>query len=101
MRRSGMKYERTEYEALYAEVEKQGGALTPDRCTPQDIIYTVPPYAKANRVNEATTGCGFCSIFVSEYDGEKKKPGFVRACAVCDSMGAWPRFEKAVQAANE
>ena len=96
-----MNYSPDEFEALHTEVEAQGGVLSPDICMPTDQTYTNPPYVKENHTEKKVTcGCGNLSIFVNSYVGENKKEGLIRACAVCDSVGAWPRFEEVVQAAG-
>lgn len=95
-----MKYDPDEFNALFGAVEQQGGALLPDACTPQDVTYTKPQYAVASVYEAGTCGCRNKSMFVSPYDKgpETTSPGagFVTACAVCDAMGAWPRYAPAL-----
>lgn len=107
-----MDYGPEAFAALWDEVEHQSGALLPDACLPQDADYTDPPYIKNTGVQKGITcGCGNDSRFVSLYEVEpgtkkemasarKRGSGYVTACAVCDSMGAWPRYEEAVYAAD-
>lgn len=93
-----MDYSADAFNMLYTEIERQGGALLPDSCLPLDIEFTVPPYTKAQKLKgkdgEGTCGCGNQTRFVHTYDPgpEAAKPGFVTACAVCDSAGGWPRY---------
>jgi hypothetical protein len=99
-----MNYSPEALDALMQEVESQGGALLPDRCEKQDITYEAPPYNAASTQRRATCGCGNETIVVSIYDaGDGKVPsgaGFARVCAVCDDVGAWPRYCDAVYNAD-
>lgn len=99
-----MEYSVEAFEALQTEVESQGGALLPDTCMPQDVEFTVPPYAAASVQLEVTCGCGYDAQMVTVYDPKLKKrqggSGFVNACAVCDAMGHWPRYSEAVYEAD-
>lgn len=99
------------YNALVQEIENQSGAMLPDACLPQDAVYEDPPYTHPKgRIKKATCGCGNDNTrFVNVYDTpdndygksmRRRGGGFVTACAVCDNMGAWPRFEDAVYAAD-
>lgn len=100
-----MEYNPDEFVALSAEVERQGGALLPDKCLGQLLTYVIQE--RENKVY--TCQCRNNTMFISTYEptiaSEKKGSldrggGFVRACAVCDSMGKWPRYEKAVEEGN-
>lgn len=87
-----MNYSPDAFEALQAEIEGRGGALLPELCTPQDFKASVPPYKRKGFAAEATCGCKNESMFVMPYDTEDNKAKFMRACAVCDSIGAWPEY---------
>lgn len=96
-----MDYEIDEFNALVSEIERQGGALLPDKCEGQIIEYKLDK--KVDKVK--TCECGNSTVTVSTYDATpyavKKKAlerggGFIKACAVCDSIGLWPRYIKAV-----
>lgn len=95
-----MDYPPDAFDALVAEVEQQGGALLPEEHLSLDVRYTVPPYARASIQRKATCGCRHQALLVSTYspDPEIRQggSGFVTACAVCDSVGAWPRYCDAV-----
>lgn len=102
-----MEYGPNEWTGLVAEVERQGGALLPDECRSELI-----PELSVHHNKAETCGCDNQSKLVSIYepcdfkkttgggptanDQIKRGSGFVTACAVCDDMGAWPRYEKAV-----
>lgn len=87
-----MNYSPDAFEALQEEIEGRGGALLPELCTPQDFKATVPPYKRKGFAAEATCGCKNESMFVMPYIREGGQQGFMRACAVCDSVGAWPDY---------
>lgn len=95
-----MDYSFEQFAALAAEVESQGGGHLTDECAPSVIQYAKPPGDKYDEVNSCH--CGNESIFVTVYDPgsedqRKLGSGFARACAVCDSMGAWPRYAAAME----
>jgi hypothetical protein len=96
-----MNYSPEEFEALHAEIERQGGALLPDLCEQQTIVYEKPLYKRNKTEKRATCGCGNLTMFVSEYPFSKNKSHFVTSCAVCDSMGDWPRYREVVVNAPE
>lgn len=92
-----------ELQALITEVERQSGAMLPDRCTGQVLSYQLA--GKESKVTSCE--CRNKTMFVSVYDPTtfaKKKGahdnggGFIRSCALCDSMGSWPRYREAVEA---
>lgn len=89
-----MRYGPNEWVALQAEVESQGGAVLPDACKPDLIKELSVGHNKAH-----TCGCGHNARVVSVYECEKEQRerggGFVTACAVCDDIGAWPRYQEA------
>lgn len=96
-----MEYSADEFSALCGEVERQSGALLPEECKGELITYKIG--GSASKVY--TCQCNNKSMFVSVYEptkfAEKKGAldnggGFVRACAVCDSMGSWPRYKEAI-----
>ena len=99
-----MRYSMEALTALEQEVESQGGAVLPDECRPQDIEYKKKDgYEKTKTVRNATCGCMNETRMVSVYDpGEETQggSGFCTSCAVCDSMGNWPRFAGAVHEAD-
>lgn len=86
-------YSPDEFNALVAEVERQGGAHLPDLCIGTEIRYKVgrnPP------TKVKTCHCGHDTMFVTVYESEGEERtrggGFARVCAVCDDVGLWPRF---------
>jgi hypothetical protein len=94
-----------EINLLVAEVERQGGAILPDRCEGQELRF---PKARGKDFDLATTcGCGNETMAVVTYDpsGSSKKrkqmvergAGFARVCLVCDLGGLWPRFSKVLE----
>jgi hypothetical protein len=87
-----MNYSIDEFNAVAEEVEKQGGALLNEKCVAKDIIYTAPPYVKASTNFLVTCGCSNVSRFAIEYNGDDSKTHLVTACAICDGLGAWPRY---------
>lgn len=100
-----MKYTAGGWEALVEEVENQGGALQPEPHLGERIEYKAPQQEIGGFPPAATCGCGNETRMVSTYDpGDDVKAdngsGFVQACAVCDGMGAWPRYEEAVREAD-
>ena len=92
-----MNYTLDEFQRLCEAVEEQGGALLPEACEPQDIVFTLNDgYIRNKTEKKVTQGCGHESMLVTAYQtepGAKENVNFVRSCAVCDSMGAWPRYE--------
>lgn len=109
-------------DTLIQEVEIQRGALLPDPCTP--IKFKAPKKIGGPLKPAETQACGNDTLLVSVYDpgatvqyeveGEtvvhsvdkkeaqamiKRGHGFITACAVCDNMGAWPRYKDAVDTA--
>lgn len=96
-----MDYEYDQFAALVAEVERQGGALLPEKCEGTTIEYKMDK--KIDKVR--TCECGNETMLISTYEvsgfATKKKAverggGFVRACAVCDNVGEWARYAKAL-----
>lgn len=88
-----MNYSPDGFNALQEALERRGGALLPDICTPQDVRRTKKQGYTKDKTEKATTcGCNNLSMFVIPYKGEPKvnRPHFVTACAVCDAIGAWP-----------
>ena len=90
-----MRYSPSEIEELIEEVERQGGALLPDPCFPHKTAVIGP---KKPKESPTLCGCGNTTRLVSIYgvDDDKIKErggGFVTACAVCDNMGLWPRYQ--------
>lgn len=99
-----MNYSHDEFEALREAVEDQGGVLHDDRCLPRDVEYIDPPYTVPRKYPKLTQGCGHQTVFVTPYTydlGSGEKANFIRACAVCDNIGGWPRFREAVRAASD
>lgn len=95
-----MNYSPDEWDALTAEVERQGGALLPDECKGRYVSF---PVKNSDRMTKAQTcGCGNDSMAVTIYEPHKnanvakkmrsRGAGFARVCLVCDSVGAWPSF---------
>jgi hypothetical protein len=95
-----IRYSAEALEALEHELEHQGGAVLPDPCVPHDIVYKKQEgYEKNKTIRNMTCGCMNETRMVSLYDpGDLQQggSGFITACAVCDSMGLWPRFAKAL-----
>lgn len=96
-----MRYTPDEFQALEDEINSQGGALLPDICTEDDVVFTCPPYKRNKTERRRTCGCGNLSRFVMEYDPGDDKSQFITACAVCDNMGSWPRLAIALSNAPE
>lgn len=100
-----MGYEPDQWVELISAVEGVGGALLPDKCQGKMIPFSIP---KSDQVTKARTcNCKNKSMFVIPYEpaGNKKQKqemrergaGFARVCAVCDSVGAWPKFEHVME----
>lgn len=90
-----MDYRLDAFEGLIKEVEFQGGALLPERCLPESVDYKQE--GRTEVPDTFTCGCGNFSRVVSPYAGEGENGNFITACAVCDNVGAWPRYEEAVK----
>lgn len=96
-----MDYGNDEFDALIEAVENQGGAHLPDICDGDLLTFKVK-----DRVSKVRScSCRNQTIFVTLYEptdeAESKNAaarggGFARTCAVCDDMGTWPRYAKAV-----
>lgn len=104
-----MNYSPDEWTALCSEVERQGGALLPDRCLPRFVSFSVP---NSDRTTKAKTcGCREEAMFVVPYDpADNKKArvemrqrgaGFARVCGVCDAVGAWPIFTHVIDTGDD
>ena len=97
-------YSPDEFNALVAEVDRQGGALLPDLCEGRVLKYAKP--RSKNHDLAQTCHCGNESMAVVTYepsdDEEKDRQmrergaGFARVCLVCDLAGLWPRYQEAV-----
>lgn len=81
-------------DVLIEEVEAQGGAVLAEKCLPEAIEFK-PPQREIE--DSYTCGCGNFTRFASPYETESESGNFVTACAVCDNVGAWPRFEDVVK----
>ncbi len=103
---AGQDYSPDQFGALFTEVEKQGGALLPDYCTGELVTFKSPNGSRTSKVQTChchKEGRQFSTMTVTPYDPadtqreldemKGRGAGFVRACIVCDSVGAWPRFE--------
>lgn len=101
-----MDYLPDEWPLLVSEIERQGGAMLPDFCLGSIAKFSSPNATRVTRVKTChchKDGDTVQTMFVSTYtpsDDEdesqelrERGAGFVRACAVCDSAGQWPRFE--------
>lgn len=97
-------YSPDQFNALVADVDRQGGALLPEPCQGRTLKY---PKARGKGHDKAETcSCGNESMAVITYDLPDSKKlaqamrdrgaGFARVCLVCDYGGLWPRFIKAV-----
>lgn len=98
-----MNYSPDAFTALHQSAERHGGALLDDPCLSEDVERTTKQGYIRNKIDRKTTcGCGHNSRFVLPYEGEEddKRARFVTACAVCDAVGAWPKFCKDVYAAD-
>lgn len=103
-----MEYSPDELDDLISDVESQGGALLPETCEGRFAIYAIPGSDKT--IKAQTCGCGNNTMLVAPYEPaanakDRKKlltrgAGFVRACAVCDDVGSWPRFMNWTQEEN-
>ncbi len=100
-----MNYSLDQFNAIVAEIEGQGGAILPESCEGDALIYKIP--GSDNTVKARTCGCTGNTLMVAPYEPstnpkESKKllgkgAGFIRACIVCDGVGLWPRFVKATE----
>lgn len=97
------------FEALLTEVEQQGGALLPDEHMPEDVKFRKDQgYIHNRTMKNMTCGCGQQAKMAIPYETESEAlqsggglgAGIVPACAVCDSVGHWPRFCEEVYAAD-
>lgn len=97
-----MNYGQSAFEALVESIEGQGGAMLPETCTPEELSFKPP---QKHIPGSFTQGCNNHSMAVVTYDPESDKApsgsGYVRVCAVCDAVGAMPRFEGAVRPADD
>lgn len=90
-----MIYKVATWELLAEEVEHQGGMILPEKCLPEDVEFKPP---QKNIPGSHTCGCNNFTRVVSPYAQEDEDHGgFVTACAVCDNVGAWPRYEEVVK----
>lgn len=86
-----MNYSQEQFFELIAAVEAEGGSLTEDLCGAHS-------YEMVGEKSKPVMlpGCGNTSIFFVPYDlGDKL--GELRLCAVCDDLGATPRFKHAME----
>lgn len=100
-----MKYTRGSWEALAEAIEQQGGMLLPEPCLGGRIDYELPqkeavpddPSTRCACGNETRAVIPYESI---EFDKPQSGTELVSVCAVCDGVGAWPRFEGEVRRAH-
>lgn len=92
-----MDYRIETFNELVKEVEGQGGAILAEKCLPEEVIYEEGRHAVPDSY---TCGCNNFSRLTSPYESEGDKVGFVTACAVCDNVGAWPRYEDVVKSSD-
>lgn len=101
-----MDYSPNEWPLLVSEIERQGGAMLPEFCEGSIATFSSPNASRVTRVRTChchKEGKTVKTMFVSTYtpsDDEDEAQelldrgaGFIRACAVCDNAGSWPRFE--------
>lgn len=82
-----MNYSPEQFFELVEAVEAEGGSLTEDLCVARKYNMTGDEGKPV-----VLEGCGNTSIFRFPYDlGDTL--GEVQLCAVCDDLGATPRFE--------
>ena len=95
-----MDYSPDEFTALRAAIERAGGAILPEKCEGTFAVFPVPNGTRTTRTK--TCHCKNNSMVVLPYepgeddeecaDMRERGAGFVRVCAVCDSVGRWPPF---------
>lgn len=82
-----MNYSPEQFFELIEAIEAEGGVLTEDICSARRYDMT----GKEGKPF-SLRGCNNTSVFLLPYDlGDTL--GEVRLCAVCDDLGATPRFE--------
>lgn len=96
-----MNYSLDGFEAIVAAIEASGGAYTEDYHLSEPVIFTG---CQKQIPDTETCGCSKPALAVLTYDPMLAKPpsgsGFVQVCIVCDSVGAFPRFEADVREAD-
>lgn len=87
-----MNYSKDEFLDLMTQVDDAGGEHLDEMCAARTYKFT------GERLKPATLpGCGNSTLFAVPYEGLDLKGNEmpvqpVRACAVDDDMGRWPRF---------
>lgn len=86
-----MDYSKQEFFDLLEMVEDAGGEHLDEQCLAKTYTFC------GERLKPATLpGCGNSALFVVPYVESEDKNGevitHVKACAVDDDMGRWPRF---------
>lgn len=111
-----MDYHPDDFIALVAGIENEGGAILPDKCEGEKVVYKLPD---ADRIVMQTANCNLYARLAvaydptvevdlelyTEIDGENVRTrikhngedpqqnlNFVPVCAVDDAVGAWPRY---------
>lgn len=103
--KEGVQYSADDWQALQAEVDRQGGAILPEECIGEVLNFeAIGPGGKGTRTR--TCRCGNQSMAVLVYEPhvpakdiaavKARGGGFLRMCLTCDAAGVWPKFAKVV-----
>lgn len=87
-----MDYTNSEFEALKAKIEAAGGVQLETDCTFRSYTLTGPVGKEVGDETLLLPGCGNATIFEIPYETESGDMKPIHLCAVCDDLGATPRF---------
>lgn len=90
-----MQYDDDSFLALLIRIEEQGGRLLDDvHATRAENVDVLKGYEQTGRSMKMNIkGCGEQVLFEIPYrDSRSERAGKLVACAVCDDLGKWNRF---------
>lgn len=89
-----MDYTEQQFDELITLIEREGGVHLDELCGARE--YTLTGEVGQDEDGQRRLlmpGCGNYSIFEIPYEDEKGDVHPIELCAVCDDLGAMPRFE--------
>jgi hypothetical protein len=91
-----MKYSEDEFLSLLVQIEEQGGRLLDDKHETKLVqLEMLREYEATGKLMKVRLrGCGEQAMFEVPYEGTDSRGTSIVACAVCDNIGAWPRFSQ-------
>lgn len=89
-----MDYTEHQFDELITRVEREGGVHLDELCGVREYTLTGPVGTDEDEQRTLMLpGCGNYSLFEIPYEDESGDVHPIELCAVCDDLGAMPRFE--------